>query len=649
MASNKVLVQQWLFMLFIMLVHVVATYGARDNAIQASLLKFRSSLSNAAALSNWKPSISLCNGNKSVWAGVLCRNGDFYGLRLENMSLSGMIDTDALAEIPILRSLSFMNNSFKGPMPAVNKLNSTRVLYLSLNGFSGDIPDDAFHGMKSLWKVYLERNEFTGKIPESLVTLPSLWELSLVGNQFEGNIPDFQQSQWRKFNLSYNNFAGPIPGKLSNLVNSSSFLGDIGLCGKPLDPCKPPTPTPKPKRHYLLIIGILVIVTAALALFGAILYVHGRRAKTSQYEMARDHEEKAHKNFGYDVSLKESQSAESPAGYRKGEHGKLFFVRNDRERFDLQDLLRAPAEELGSGSFGSSYKAVLLSGPTMVVKRFKQMNNGGKDEFHDHMRKLGRLSHPNLLPLMASYYTKEEKLLITDFVENGSLASHLHGRRAPGQSGLDWPTRLKIIKGVARGLACIHKEFPTLSLPHGHLKSSNVLLDHNFRPILSDFFLVPLINKDHAHQYMAAYKSPEFTQTDRTSKKTDVWCLGILILELLTGKFPANYLKHGKGANVDLATWVNSVVREEWTGEVFDMDMKGTKDSEEEMLKLLKIGMCCCEWNVERRWDLKEAVEKIEELSERDVNEEGSYSSNGSEGDMYSSRALTEEDFSFLG
>lgn len=145
--------------------------------------------------------------------------------------------------------------------------------------------------------------------------------------------------------------------------------------------------------------------------------------------MAHDQEEKAHKNFGYDVSLKESQSAELriPAGYRKGEHEKLFFVRNDRERFDLQDLLRASAEVLGSGSFGSSYKAVLLSGPTMVVKRFKQMNNSGKDEFHDHMRKLGRLSHPNLLTLMAFYYTKEEKLLISDFVENGSLASHLHG------------------------------------------------------------------------------------------------------------------------------------------------------------------------------------------------------------------------------
>jgi serine/threonine protein kinase len=174
-----------------------------------------------------------------------------------------------------------------------------------------------------------------------------------------------------------------------------------------------------------------------------------------------------------------------------------------------------------------------------------------------------------------------------------------------------------------------------------------VLLDHTFRPLLSEYCLVPAVNKEHAQQYMAAYKSPELAQLDRTTKKTDVWCLGILILELLTGRFPANYLRHGRGENEDLATWVNSVVREEWTGEVFDIDMKGIKDSEEEMLKLLKIGMCCCECNVGRRWELREALEKIEELKERDP-EEGYYSSCASEGDIYSSRAMTEEDFSFL-
>jgi hypothetical protein len=112
---------------------------------------------------------------------------------------------------------------------------------------------------------------------------------------------------------------------------------------------------------------------------------------------------------------------------REEKGGELYFVRKDRERFEVQELLRAPAEVLGSGSFGSSYKAGLLSG-SMVVKRFRDMNKVGKDDFYDHMTRLGRLSHPNLLPLVAFYYMKEEKLLVHDFVLNGSLASHLHGK-----------------------------------------------------------------------------------------------------------------------------------------------------------------------------------------------------------------------------
>jgi len=219
------------------------------------------------------------------------------------------------------------------------------------------------------------------------------------------------------------------------------------------------------------------------------------------------------------------------------------------------------------------------------------------------------------------------------------------GKRSTGKPWIDWPTRLRIVKGVAKGLAYLYKEFPTLALPHGHLKSSNVLLDDTFEPLLTDYALVPVVNKDHSQRIMVAYQSPECSQSDRPNRKTDVWSLGILILEILTGKFPENYLTQGKGGDADLATWVNSVVREEWTGEVFDMDMMRTKNCEGEMLKLLKIGMCCCEWNLERRWDLKEAVAKIEELKERD-NDDFS-NSYASEGEVYSSRALTDDDFSF--
>lgn len=117
---------------------------------------------------------------------------------------------------------------------------------------------------------------------------------------------------------------------------------------------------------------------------------------------------------------------------------------------------------------------------------------------------------------------------------------------------------------------------------------------------------------------------------------------------MLTGKYPDNYLKQGKGTNDDLSRWVNSVVREEWTGEVFDKDMSGVRNGEGEMLKMLKIGMCCCEWNVERRWELSVAVEKIEEVKERDGENSGDCSSYVSEEYGHSSsRGLTDEDFSF--
>ena len=113
--------------------------------------------------------------------------------------------------------------------------------------------------------------------------------------------------------------------------------------------------------------------------------------------------------------------------FKKGADGELNFVREEKGGFDLQDLLRASAVVLGSGSFGSTYKAMILNGPTVVVKRFRHMNNAGKQEFIEHMKRLGSLTHPNLLPLDAFYYRKEDKFLVYDYAENGSLASHLHG------------------------------------------------------------------------------------------------------------------------------------------------------------------------------------------------------------------------------
>lgn len=189
-------------------------------------------------------------------------------------------------------------------------------------------------------------------------------------------------------------------------------------------------------------------------------------------------------------------------------------------------------------------------------------------------------------------------------------------RKSENEEPLDWAARLRIVKGIARGVAYLHKELPNLDIPHGHLKSSNVLLDKSFEPLLVDYGLLPVVNCDQAPLIMVAYKSPEYASNGQVSRKSDVWSLGIMILEILTGKFPENYLTKHHDSQADLASWVNSAVAEKRTSEVFDKEMGGAKNNKSEMIKLLKIALTCCEEDPERRPEIREVFGKIEELKE---------------------------------
>ncbi|TYK28524.1 pollen receptor-like kinase 1 [Cucumis melo var. makuwa] len=636
-----------LIILIVISSEIIVSCSASTDA--DALLKFKSSLeisSNKDALVNWGSggsSSSPCSGDKANWVGILCEKGNVWGLKLENMGLKGNIDIESLEGVPHLRTLSLMNNEFEGSLPDVKRLGALKSLYLSRNHFSGNIPGDFFSSMLSLKKVYLAYNQLEGQIPWSLVELHRLLELRLEGNKFSGQIPNFQQNTIKSFNVSNNDqLHGQIPQILSRL-DPSSFSGIEGLCGAPLK--KPCNAAKVPSIGSIIMVSIAV--TLALLAIGAGIVILSRCNQSSSNE-----EDPANGKSPSASELDPGAGVKSPdrgssngsvTGKRSADSAKLSFVREDSERFDLSDLLKASAEILGSGCFGSSYKAALTNGPVMVVKRFKQMNNVGREEFQEHMRRIGRLKHTNLLPLVAYYYKKEEKLLITDYVEKGSLAVQLHGHKAVGQPALDWPARLKIIKGVGKGLRYLYSELPSLITPHGHLKSSNVLLKANYEPLLSDYGLIPVVNQEHAHELMVAYKSPEYSQQSRITKKTDVWSFGLLILEILSGQFPANFLHQNKsGEEEDLASWVKSIPEKEWNTRVFDKEMGPTKSSEGEMMKLLRIAMACCESDFEKRLDLREAVEKIEEVKEKDGDEDF-YSSYASEADIRSSRGLSDE------
>ncbi|KAM1247331.1 hypothetical protein ACFX13_044197 [Malus domestica] len=228
----------WLFMLIFLVVSYVAS--SSDPTEPATLLKFKSFLSNDSALDNWTNATAPCNGTHNLWAGLLCDgDGNVFGLALTNMGLLGIIDIDTLMDLSALKTVSFMNNSFEGPIPSVNKLSSLTSVYLSYNQFNGEIPDNFFVGMNSLKKIYLDGNEFMGKIPNSLAALTKIVEMDIRGNQFSGKLPNFPQNRnaWKTMNVSYNRLEGPIPASLSNF-DASVFVGNKGLCGKPLAPCK---------------------------------------------------------------------------------------------------------------------------------------------------------------------------------------------------------------------------------------------------------------------------------------------------------------------------------------------------------------------------------------------------------------------------
>ncbi|KAI4377571.1 hypothetical protein MLD38_015175 [Melastoma candidum] len=596
------------FLMTTLLVVVVLLQGV-PLALQAvstdsdALLKFKQSIVDPKnTLSSWDGSTTPCatGSDKDNWAGVMCAGGTVRGLQLENMGLSGLIDVDSLRGLSALRTLSVMNNQFDGPMPDLAKLGMLKSVYLSNNKFSGQIADNAFEDMLSLKKLHLAGNGFTGGIPTSLTNLPKLIDLRLEGNQFTGTIPVFKQKDLQDFNVSNNDLDGLIPSSLAKM-NSSSFTGNKALCGLPLNPCADASPEPPGKKssHLNIIIPVVVICVVALiaGLVNCILRHKRKPTSVEDPPVQSNHQKKS--NFQEATEGRpEAGSPENLSPGRRAENMKLSFVRDDREKFDLQDLLKASAEILGSGSFGSSYKAALLRGPAMVVKRFRQMNNVGREDFQEHMRRLGRLSHPNLLPLVAYYYRKEEKLLVYDYIERGSLAVHLHSNHSSGKPSLDWLTRLKIVKGITRGLLYLYNELPNLMAPHGHLKSSNVLLGDSFKPLLNDYALMPVINRENARDLMLAYKSPEYLQHDRITKKTDVWSFGIIILEILTGKLPVNTPQHMERNMEDsLAVWVRSTM--DAGDNVLDKEMKTTASNENEINKLLRIALACCEPDVE--------------------------------------------------
>ncbi|KAG2598552.1 cysteine-rich receptor-like protein kinase 10 [Panicum virgatum] len=253
----------------------------------------------------------------------------------------------------------------------------------------------------------------------------------------------------------------------------------------------------------------------------------------------------------------------------------------------------AESNKLGEGGFGAVYKGVLSGGREIAVKRLSLGSRQGVSELKTELVLVAKLQHKNLVRLIGVCLEQDEKLLVYEYMPNRSLDTVLFDSQRSKE--LEWGKRLKIVNGVARGLQYLHEE-SQLKIVHRDLKPSNVLLDIAYNPKISDFGLAKLFDVDQSQGVTShiagtyGYMAPEYAMHGQYSVKSDVFSLGVLILEMVTGR------KNSSFDNSEQSVDLLSLVWEHWTtGKIEELldPFLSRRAPQDEILKLVNVGLLC--------------------------------------------------------
>ncbi|MQM21155.1 hypothetical protein Taro_054189 [Colocasia esculenta] len=544
-------------------------------------------------------------GSSCAGAGVIF---EFAGIRPERLATFPLVHACPTTRIytgtavytfasngsMIYLDLSY--NSLSGSIPNnMGAMNYLQVFNLGHNQLTGPIPV-TFGGLKAVGVLDLSHNRLTGDIPGSLGTLSFLVDLDVSNNNLSGTIPS--------------------TGQLTTFP-ASRYENNSGLCGVPLPPCRSgvgsgfPSSKAQDSRRFLggsMLIGIAISVLIILAL-GVTLYRLRKKEKAEEIRA------------GYVESLPTSGTASWKfSGALEPLSINVATFEKPLRKLTFAHLLEATngfsADSLiGSGGFGEVYKARLKDGCIVAIKKLVHVTGQGDREFTAEMETIGKIKHRNLVPLLGYCKVGEERLLVYEYMKHGSLDMVLHDRSKGGPK-LDWPARKKIAIGSARGLAFLHHScIPHII--HRDMKSSNVLLDENLEPRVSDFGMARLMNALDTHLSVSTlagtpgYVPPEYYQSFRCTTKGDVYSYGVLLLELLSGKRPTDPTEFGDN---NLVGWAKQMVKENRSSEIFEPEITGSKSGEAEMYRYLKIACECLEDRPLRRPTMIQVMAMFKEL-----------------------------------
>lgn len=255
---------------------------------------------------------------------------------------------------------------------------------------------------------------------------------------------------------------------------------------------------------------------------------------------------------------------------------------------------------IGGSRTGTMYRAMLPNAQFLIVKRLQDSQHQ-KKEFASEMNTLGSLKHRNLVPLLGFCEAGKERLLVYEYMENGSLYDQLHPLESEAASDMDWPLRVRIAIGAAKGLAWLHHNCNPRII-HRNISSKCILLDMDFEPKLSDFGLARLMDPIDTHLSTfvngefgdLGYVAPEYPQKLVATPKGDVYSFGVVLLELITGEKPTHVTKAPESFKGSLAEWITELSSKSLLKTAIDKTLlqKGF-DNENELTQFLKVACKC--------------------------------------------------------